>query len=243
MHTYFFIRLDTPVESPCLATAKYNVEQHLNALGYCKYRKIDVNLTNNPQHDQMGIWWDEKRDATIYHYFDGNFDLPHQYNELLNGLKILWQKNNWNTDDLQHIYDKIIEEGFTVSLPETKPIPSPDKQHKAALSAEMYTGYSDNYIRFFNKRRKWQRKIKILKGKELPDGFFWFFHNRQWLDNDNFQLSDWNNEVIFTFNIHKDEYSIDFKPLHSLDMAQNKLKSFEAGLTFEESQKLFGLPY
>lgn len=239
--------------TPGLISVKYNIQQKLNDLSYCNYSRIDFVLTNNKQEDpgRMGVWWDEGKRADIQWYADektfrqpdGSPDLPHLYKTILSGLQALWEKKGWNVEDLRDMYRKIEEEKFFISVTFVKALTSPDKQNKAEFYCVLYPGYTEYYLWFYNKKKKWERKIMFLKGQEEPIAFFGFFQNRGWRDNEYFLLSDWNKEIYFVFNVNKDEFSVEFKPVKSLEIAQNKLKSFEAGLTQEERTKLFGLPY
>jgi hypothetical protein len=254
MYTHFFLGIaNHEMHTPGMISAKYKIQQKLNTLSYCNYSRIDFTLTNNKQEDpgRMGVWWDTGKRADIQCYADektfrrpdGSTDLPQMYKAILAGLELLWEKKGWNVADLRDIYRKIEEEGFFVSVTAGKALTSPDKQYKAEFYCVLYPGYADYYLWFYNKRKKWERKIMFLKGHEELALFFNFFQNRDWRDNEYFLISDWNKEVIFIFNVHTDSFTVEYKPVHSLEMARNKLKSFEAGLTQEERSKLFGLPY
>ncbi|MDO6433191.1 hypothetical protein Q4E93_21455 [Flavitalea sp. BT771] len=255
MYTHFLIGAGThEMEGiPGMIAARYNIQQKINTLHYCNYNRIEVILTSNKQEDpsRMGVFRDDGKRAHLQYYADekafrrpdGSTDLPQLYKALLAGLEILWEKKGWNTEDLREIYRKIEEEGFFVSVAAGKALTSPDKQCKAEFYCVLYPGYADYYLWFYNKKKKWERKIMFLKGHEEPALFFNFFQNRDWRDNEYFLISDWNKEVFFVFNVNTDAFTVEYKPVHSLEMAQNKLKSFEAGLTQEERTKLFGLPY
>jgi hypothetical protein len=167
----------------------------------------------------MGLWWDDGRIADIRWYVDaqnwrtreGKLNLPFVYKAILGALELLWTKKQWPVSHLSELYHKIEGEGFFVKVPYGKLLVAPDKQHKVEFFCDLYSDHADYYLIFSARQNKWRKRIKFLKGHEDPDVFFGFFMNSQWKDNEQFILADKEMEILFVFDVNKDDFSVEYR--------------------------------
>ena len=206
---------------PDLTHVKYNIQKHINVLRYCQYKRISLQVTHDPDYEpsRMGLWWDDGRiadirwhvDARVWRAKDGRLNLPSVYKTIVSALELLWGQKQWPVADLQELYQAMEGDGWFVKAPFGKISMSPDKEHKAEFFCDLYHDHADYYVIFSARQNKWRKRIKFLEGHEDPEVFFWFFANRQWKDNEQFILSDKNEEILFVFDVNKDDFSVEYR--------------------------------
>ena len=206
---------------PDLTHVKYNIQKHINVLRYCHYKRISLQVTHDPDYEpsRMGLWWDDGRiadirwhvDARVWRTKDGRLNLPSVYKTIVSALELLWGQKQWPVADLQELYQAMEGDGWFVKVPFGKISMSPDKEHKAEFFCDLYHDHADYYVIFSARQNKWRKRIKFLEGHEDPEVFFWFFANRQWKDNEQFILSDKNEEILFVFDVNKDDFSVEYR--------------------------------
>jgi len=206
---------------PDLTHVKYNIQKHINVLRYCHYKRISLQVTHDPDYEpsRMGLWWDDGRiadirwhvDARVWRAKDGRLNLPSVYKTIVSALELLWGQKQWPVADLQELYQAMEGDGWFVKAPFGKISMSPDKEHKAEFFCDLYHDHADYYVIFSARQNKWRKRIKFLEGHEDPEVFFWFFANRQWKDNEQFILSDKNEEILFVFDVNKDDFSVEYR--------------------------------
>jgi hypothetical protein len=206
---------------PDLTHVKYNIQKNINGLKYCHYKRISLQVIHDPGYEpsRMGLWWDDGRIADIRWYVDaqewrtkdGKPNLPFIYKTILSALELFWLGKHWPVTDLEELYKKVEGEGFYVKVPYGKVSMSPDKQHKVEFYCDLYPGHADYYLVFSARQNKWRKRIKFLKGHEDPDVFFWFFTKRQWKDCEQFVLADKEEEILFVFDVNKDDFSVEYR--------------------------------
>lgn len=232
---------------------QYNFIKRLNKLKYVSYRRIDISLSvGNTSGDQtVEFEWDDGKTASIIYGLNEDIlgsltskeNIINIYKAVLNCIKILWKKNNWDPDDLFSIYDEIEKNFFEVSVKFGKPFSSPDKKRTAEFVCEVFPEYADYYLQVFEKETQEKRKIKFLKGLTVIELFFGFFNNPYWRDSKCFFITDINKEIFFIINVDNDSCAIEYKPVYnSLEQCKNYVQAFQAGVTSKERLRLLGLP-
>jgi len=221
MFTHFLLSVGADMHIPDLTHVKYNIQKNINGLKYCHYKRISLQVIHDADYEpsRMGLWWDDGRiadirwyvDARVWRTKDGSLNLPFVYKTILSALELFWTQKQWPVADLRELYHRMEREGFFVKVPYEKILMSPDKQHKVEFFCDLYPDHADYYLIFSARQNKWRRKIKFLKGHEDPEVFFWFFANRGWKDNERFVLSDKNEEILFVFDVNKDDFSVEYR--------------------------------
>lgn len=229
-----------------MTSVYYNMRRKLEKFKYVGYKKINIVFAHGIS-TSIEIDWEDKKSVRIRSVIprsaitsgvDG-ISLSDVYREVFNCLHVLWEKNNWNKDDLVEIYDTIKKVNYEAKLP-GRSFSSPDKKKKAQLFFDIYPKYTDYYLQFSEKKSV-QPKIHFLKGRPNPDLFFGFFGELYWRDNEYFFITDFNKEIFFIFSIKDNSFSIEFQPkINSLDTLKGYVKAFQSDVPHEESLRLLG---
>lgn len=227
---------------------QYNLLKRLNNLKYVSYKRIDIILVKNT-NEQFDCDLDFKKttrlrvsinEESVTDLMD-NQTIKVVYDYVFEGLDFLWKKNIWDLQDLLKIQEVIKAENFFVDLVYDKGIASPDRKHKAEFYCILHPGYTEYNFRVLYKKEV-VRNVFFLKGHPDPGMFFGFFKNTNWRDNSYFIMSDINKEIFYVFNIHNEDFSIEYRPdYNSLEQCQKHVQAFGMGLSSSERMKLLGM--
>jgi hypothetical protein len=244
MFTHFLLSVGADMHIPDLTHVKYNVQKNINSLKYCHYKRISLQVIHDPEYEpsRMGIWWDDGRIADIRWYADprawrtgdGRPNLPFVYKTILRALENLWEQRRWPLGDLRGLYLFMESEGFFVKIPCEKVLMSPDKQHKVEFICDLYADHADYFLIFSARQNKWRKRIKFLEGHEDPEVFFWFFANREWKDNEQFVLSDRNEEILFIFDVNRNDFAVEYRLQGAAEEREKKMRSMGVGVIMSD---------
>ena len=246
---FYIVFEEKEFDSYSLKHIQYNVHKRLQQLKYVSYRRIDIFLIDKERDIEVDR--DDKKKASLKCSFDravikdisDNKSIASLYDTTFKCLKLLWQRNSWDVEDLNHMHSNITAENYFSSLCIGKKLVSPDKKNKAEFWCELYPTYANYYLCFLKGRGEQVQKILFLRGHSDPDLFFYFFSNRAWRDNEYFLLSDINKEIFYIFNVNEPGFSIEYRPMNNtLEECKNYVRAFQADIPHNERLRLLGLP-
>jgi hypothetical protein len=240
---------DSEFDSFSLKHIQYNILKRIKQLKYVTYRRIDFLFAIGT--DSLMVERDDRKTAVVKCFADRSIvetieakdTIAGVYSKILNGLKLLWERNKWDKRGLEDIYNEIIKEDYFSSIIYGKVYVSPDKKYKAYFLCEIFPGFADYFLVFMGAKGMLHRKIKFLHGHSDPSIFFTFFNNQSWRDSDHFLLSNNNKEVFYIFNVKSDNFSIEYRPIYnSLQECQNFVAAFQSHTSNSEMMRLLGFP-
>ena len=250
MLSQFYIVFESKeLDSFLLKHIQYNIHKRLKLLKHITHRRFDLHIAAGKE--RAIIEWDDKKTSVVKCFVQQEIidsckekrSIITIYNEIFNGLKILWEKNSWSIVDLENILLDVRNDDYFSSIQYGKRLASPDKYHKAEFWCEIFPEYSDYYVLFLPAKGIGEKKIKFLHGFQDPSIFFNFFQVQLWRDNQYFLLHDINKEIYFIFDVIRASFSIEYRPLNnSLEECQNYVNAFQAHVSHSERLRLLGLP-
>ncbi|MDJ1473772.1 hypothetical protein [Xanthocytophaga flava] len=182
-----------------------------------------------------------------YYDFDRYFSLDQkqQQREILDQIQLnieeAAKQYGWDMTPFQEAYHKVLDANF-VNIFVGKKVSSKDRKHKAAIELNTDVTGARISILFFDKKETLIQRnlIKVAK----PQSFFFsrLIGSFHWIDNQQFRLSDIQDEIHFTASLGSDQIQLSFTPEgRSEDTLLKELKILDADTSQKETLRLLDL--
>ena len=229
---------------------QYNVIKRLCKLKYVTYRRIDIAMVFGIETGKIDYTWgdDKATGITCILKADGSSDFTSVemikaiYDLLLLCFKDLWDKNAWDTGDVDRVFNDIDMGSAFATVTYGKTFIAPGRKHKAEFYCEVFPDYANYFFHLLGNKSSPGKKIQFLKGHTPIETFFMYFNNPYWRDNEYFILSDMNKEVFLLFNISADSVLVEYRPIiGTLEECKNHLRAFEWDVSTADSLRFLGM--
>jgi hypothetical protein len=236
---------------------QFNFLLKLKKIRYLKYRNINFYFTRNEleqagcefrgiESTVLSIHYRLTRDEqeTLGDHNSEEF-IGMVYSTVFRALHVLWDKKNWNEEDLLRLKETMRKENYRSIYPLFGPILNISRKYKATAYADYFADFANIFVEFNLGKNK---KLQVLLSRATVDNAIIkrFVHNGFWNTKDEFIIQDELKEIEFLINPAAENIEVKTSLFPGANNNLSELEGYLKALAFDTDEKeryrLLGIP-